>query len=162
MKRSIILKILAFCLLGLYFAALAVWFVIYGAIFPQWFSLGALFLGLWLVTKSYYFVLDSALFLGLALCFCGMIGTLQNIFVSIKPHIAAIYILALAFAALCTAVFYKKHSQYKIFFILILEDFFVLLYSYSVINLLWLLILNALSVILICGGQYVFNRKRRL
>ena len=80
-------------------------------------------------------------------------GYLANI--ASLPHID----LAPVYASVFTGIFYKNLVHLKISFAILLEDFLILLYSVSIIPLLWLILINLAILATIFGGKYVFNRK---
>ena len=162
MKRSIILKTYAIFAFVIFLTANVVWFLCTKAVFPTWFSLGCFFIGSWCLLKAYFFNLDSQLWFGLTLILFAVVGYL-NYFGKLEDiSIAALYFLCIPVASIITGIFYKKLAHYKISFILILEDFLILLYSIGILNLLWFIIFSITVILLSLGGQYVFTGKRRL
>lgn len=159
MKRSIILNILAGFEIIAFFAVNLYYIIGTKAPFPLWFSLGCFFIGVWQLLKAFYFNLDSSFWLGLALILVAVVGYLNFYDIIPAQFIAANYVLAVALASVITGIFYKKLAHFKISFILILEDFLILLYSVSIIPLLWLILINLAILATIFGGKYVFNRK---
>lgn len=160
MKRSIILSVYSwFALIG-YSAIIVLYFIRTQGIFPVWFSLGCFFLGIYALLKAYFFSHDNMFWLGSSLLLVGFIG-IGN-FWGILPEnfLAVFYVASISFSSLLTAIFYKKHFHYKISFLLILEDFLILLYSNSMLTIWWFVGLSICLAISTLGGKYVFKSNK--
>ena len=160
MKRSIISKYFSIFLITVYLGVLLFYFFTTGKVLPFWFSLACVMISFWCFLKAYYFNLDSSLFLGCFLFFSGFLAILR--YFVVLPHNLSVfcYVLSVALALLITGVFYKKKLHYRISFILLLEDFLILLYSYNILTLLSFIILSSIMVLI--GELYVFKRNKRL
>ena len=162
MKRSIILRIYAIASATLFGICFLIYFLCTKEVFPLWFSLGCFFIGGYQILRAYFFKQDGAFWFGSLLILLAVAGVIKFHFSFSEQYILPLYFLCAPLSSLFTAVFYKKHLHYKISFILILEDFLILLYSKSVLSLLWLIFVNLALALMFFGGKYVFNRKRRL
>ena len=160
MKRSIILNILAGFEIIAFFAVNLYYLIGTKAPFPLWFSLGCFFIGVWQLLKAFYFNLDSSFWLGLSLILVAGVGYLNFYDIIPAQFIAASYVLVFIVASAITGIFYKKLAHFKISFILILEDFLILLYSVNILNLLWFGIANAAIILLYVGGAICFHTKK--
>lgn len=161
MKRSLITRYSAIILLTTYFGMFFYYILSHNEILPYWFSIGLIFISVWCLIKAYYFHLDSNFFLGILLLSLGIVGILRFYLSFIEDNLLIIYLLCPCIACLLTEIFYKKKLLYGISFILLLEDFLILLYSYDILNLLYYLVINFIILTLI-GGRYVFKRNKRL
>ena len=159
MKRSIILKIYAITSAIIYGLGFLIYFHFTQSVFPLWFSLGCFFIGGYQLLRAYYFKQDGAFWFGSFLILTFAVGLFKYEFVLNEQFFLPLYFLCAPLASFFTAIFYKKQLHYKISFILILEDFLILLYSVSIIPLLWLILINLAILATIFGGKYVFNRK---
>ena len=160
MKRSIILNIFAGLEIIAFFAVNLFYILVNEVPFPLWFSLGCFFIGLWQLLRAFYFNMASSFWLGIALIGVTAVGYLKFYNIIPSTYIAASYVLAFVFASLITGIFYKKPAHFKISFILILEDFLILLYSVNILNLLWFGIVNAAIILLYVGGAICFHTKK--
>ena len=162
MKPSIILNIFSFLLICTYFAIILLYFLSTQMFFPFWFSLGCFFIALYCLLKAFLFNHDSSFWLGLALGLSAAVGFL-NYFGWISPTLTVFYyFLCPALSSVLCAIIYKKKQHYKISFILILEDFWILLYSKNIISLIWLIAFTVLTILICFRGIYVLARKRRI
>ena len=162
MKRSIILKTYAFVCAVIFGLCLLVYYLCTKELFPLWFSLGCFFIGSYQLLRAYFFVQDGAFWFGSLLIFATSVGILRFYGIILPEYLLPLYFFCAPLASSLTAIFYKKQLHYKISFILILEDFLILLYSKSILTLLWLILINVAIMIAVLGGKYVFFRKRRL
>lgn len=162
MKRSIILKTYAFVCAAVFGLTFLIYYLFTKEIFPLWFSLGCFFIGSYQLLRAYFFVQDGAFWFGSLLTFVSIIGVLRFYGQIPAEYLLPLYFVCAPVASAFTGIFYKKQLHYKISFILILEDFLILLYSKSILPLLWLILINLAIVAVFFGGKYVFYRKRRL
>ncbi|MBR5226745.1 MAG: hypothetical protein IKV69_01580 [Clostridia bacterium] len=162
MKRSIILKTYAFVGAAIFGFTFLIYYLCTKEIFPLWFSLGCFCIGTYHLIRAYFFVQDGAFWFGCLLFFVSILGFLKFFGLILPEYVLPLYFLCLPLASVFTGVFYKKQLHYKISFILILEDFLILLYSKSILPLLWLILINLGTIVAFFGGKYVFYRKRRL
>jgi hypothetical protein len=162
MKRSIILKTYTFVCAVIFGLCLLVYYFSTKELFPLWFTLGCFFIGSYQLLRAYFFVQDGAFWFGSVLLFVSFVGILRFNGIILPEFLLPLYFFCAPLASALTAIFYKKQLHYKISFILILEDFLILLYSKSILPLLWLIFINITIVVAFFGGKYVFYRKRRL
>ena len=162
MKRSIILKTYAFVCAVIFGLCLLVYYFCTKELLPLWFSLGCFFIGSYQLLRAYFFVQDGAFWFGCVLLLVSIVGLSRFCGIILPEYLVPLYFFCAPLASVVTAIFYKKQLYYKISFILILEDFLILLYSKSILTLLWLILINVAIMIAVLGGKYVFYRKRRL
>ena len=152
MKRSVVLNAFAGTNLVLYIVTLLTYYVLFGSILPTWFSLGLFFIGDVCLLKAFFFNHDSSFWAGSVLLFSSIVGFLSFFHVIPSHLIVCCYFLCPILSSILCAIFYKKTQHYKISFILILEDFWILLYSINIINLLWFIILSVITILICFRG----------
>ena len=160
MKPSKILNFFALFTLCVYSAIILIYFFCTYSIFPLWFSLGCFFLGIFNFLKSILFNNDSCFWLGITLILVGCIGIFRQYGLINQTFLICFYFLCPVISSIFCAILYKKPQHYKISFILILEDFWIMLYSNNTINLLWFIIFSIITSLICFRGIYVLARKR--
>lgn len=162
MKKTIILNYFVLCCSIVYLAIIISYFFITNSLLPFWFSLAIFLIGNYLFLKAYFFNLDSSFWLAIVLILMGSIGFANFLMDYSIQNVECLYILTLAIASCFTGLFYKKKLHYYFSFILLLEDFLILLYINNIISLIAFIIINVLTIFVIMGGIYVFKRDKRL
>ena len=99
MKRTIILRYFNIITFLCYLVTLAYFFII-GKPLEIWFSVGVIILGFNSLLKSWFFQLDSSLYIGSMLIFIGIASLIQNFFMIDLSLFYPWYIFSLAFASL--------------------------------------------------------------
>lgn len=161
-KRTIILRLYTYVCPLLFFAVFGVFFLATGKIFPAWFSLTMLIIGSWSLLKAIFFSIDSNFWLAIFLIFIGIVGIINAFAVLKQENLFAFYFLAPVYASFFTGIFYKNLLHYYISFLLLLEDFLILLYSNKILMLYSFIGTNIILLTIIIGGIYVHKRNKRL
>lgn len=154
MKRTIILRYFNIFSFLCYFSILAYFFII-GKPIEEWFSIGVLILGFNSLLKSWFFELDSSLFIGSMLIFIGVASFIQNFFLFNLSEFYPWYIFSLAFASLMVFSIFRQKIHFKLFVIVCLEVIILFIYKlgwlpkifFYVINTLYLLFIVMLFII---------------
>lgn len=154
MKRTIILRYFSIFSILCYVAVLAYSFIV-GNFLEEWFSLAVLLLGFNSLLKSWFFELDSSLYIGSVFIFIGVSFLIQNFFLFSLSEFYPWYIFSLAFGSLMVFSIFRQKIHFKLFVIVCLEVIILFIYKlgwlpkvlFYVINTLYLLFILMLFII---------------
>lgn len=153
LKKTIILRyFFIFSVIG-YLGVMAYFFII-GNPIEEWFSLAILILGFNSLLKSWFWELDSSLFIGSMLIFIGVASLIQNFFMFDIENFYPWYIFSLSFASIMVFSIFRQKTHLKLFVISCLEVIILFIYKarllpnilFYVINTLYLLFILTLFI----------------
>lgn len=137
LKATQIVKIIDVCLIILYVFLLA-----FGGQTKIWFSLALILLSVPSFFRAYFFRLDSKVYLGSILLFCGLFGIFtQRYQLDLKVFYPA-YIFILGLSSFLVFVFFRQKFHLKVFVICILEVLLLVVYKLLYISLVEFLLLE--------------------
>ena len=154
LKKTIILRYFAiFSVMG--YLGVMTYFFIIGKPIEEWFSLAILILGFNSLLKSWFWELDSSLFIGSMLIFIGVASLIQNFFMFDIENFYPWYIFSLSFASIMVFSIFRQKIHFKLFVIVCLEVIILFIYKlgwlpkifFYVINTLYLLFIVMLFII---------------
>lgn len=118
-KRSKALIFLALILITIYFLILGLSLIFNGNLHKIWFSVAIIFIGIYLVTKSIFFHLDSAMYFGLTCLFLGVLSSI--LFFVEYIYVLESYILAFALVNLIVYFIFRQNFYIISFALLFVE-----------------------------------------
>lgn len=148
MKRTIILRYFNIITFLCYLGTLAYFFII-GKPLEIWFSVGVIILGFNSLLKSWFFQLDSSLYIGSMLIFIGIASLIQNFFMIDLSFFYPWYIFSLAFASLMVFSIFRQKIHFKLFVIVCLEVIILLIYKLRLLPKVLFYVINTLYLIFI-------------
>lgn len=148
MKRTIILRYFNIITFLCYLVTLAYFFII-GKPLEIWFSVGVIILGFNSLLKSWFFQLDSSLYIGSMLIFIGIASLIQNFFMIDLSLFYPWYIFSLAFASLMVFSIFRQKIHFKLFVIVCLEVIILLIYKLRLLPKVLFYVINTLYLIFI-------------
>ena len=158
MKKQLNLRIIAGVLLTAYIVIFTSFYYVSSNSFvvKNWFTVALLFVGIYLLIKSWFFRSDSSLYLGSLILALSCFNLLLRYFNLDLSNYWNFYVLIFAISSLLLFVVFKSKFHLKLGFILLL--FFVIfsLYVANFISLIVLLLLCALNVLL---GLFLLLKK---
>lgn len=148
MKRTIILRYFNIITFLCYLGTLAYFFII-GKPLEIWFSVGVIILGFNSLLKSWFFQLDSSLYIGSMLIFIGIASLIQNFFMIDLSFFYPWYIFSLGFASLMVFSIFRQKIHFKLFVIVCLEVIILLIYKLRLLPKVLFYVINTLYLIFI-------------
>ncbi len=107
------------------------------------FAVSLILIGILLIARAFNLKLDSSMFFGIALFVCGILNFVlyfgQTRFNLDVNQFWPYYLFAIAFASICTAIYFKDKIQFKIFILFLGFGLITLLFVQKLINLWWMI-----------------------
>ena len=116
------------------------------AFFRISFPVSLTLIGILLINRSVIYKLDSSMFFGIVLMLIGGLDLLEKLSTTITTwHIWPYYLIAVSFASLVTAIYYKDKLQMKLFILflgfglisIVFANNLIVLWLYIVLMIVW-------------------------
>ncbi len=147
LKVTQIIKLTNIILLALYLLLL-----VFAKLQNIWFSLALIFLSVPCFLRSYFFKIDSRLYVGVLLLLCGIFGVLVNYYNLNLNVYYPTYIMIVGLASFFVFAFFRQKFHLKVFVICLLEVLLLVVYKLLYISLQeFLLIELSLAIFIIAN-----------